>query len=89
MRAIVHAFHTQVFPTDEEVLRLCKPGCGADTCIFLTMSPDGWECHGLNKMPIYSMIERAERGETNAQRQGCEQVMLYVPTALGDVEIGP
>ena len=76
MERIVHDFHTQIFPTEEETQRLCKIGEGPNTCIFLTMSGNGWECHGLNKQPIWSLIERARRGETNAQREGCDEVIL-------------
>ena len=76
MRAIVHDFHTEVFPNKDEIDRLCKIGHGADTCIFLLVGPDGFECHGLNKMPIWSLIERARRGETNAQREGCDEVLV-------------
>jgi hypothetical protein len=77
MKTVVHGFHTQIFPTDEETKSLCKIGQGADTCIFLTIGVEGWECHALNRMPILPLIDRARRGETNAQREGCDRVLPY------------
>lgn len=85
-KAIVHEAHTQIFPTNDEVKVLCKPGAGADTCILLTMGCDGWECHGLNRQPIWSVIERARRGETGAQREGCKEVEDINTFALGEGE---
>ena len=73
MERVVHDWHTEIFPTKEEVHRLCKIGEDADTCIFLVIG-EKFECMGLNRMPIWSLIERARRGETNAQREGCKEV---------------
>ena len=89
MRAVVHEWHTQVFPDADEVRELCKPGAGADTCILLLMGGDGFECHAHNRMPIMSLIDRARRGETNAQREGCDRVTTWAPQwgQLGEVEI--
>ena len=81
MKAIVYEYHTEIFPTTEEAKSICKIGQGAETCIFLTMSGDGWECHAHNRMPIMSLIERSERGATSAQRQGCTRVLEW--SALG------
>ncbi len=30
--------------TDEHVEKHCKPGNGTVTCMFLSMTPDGWGC---------------------------------------------
>ena len=79
MKAIVYEYHTEIFPTTEEAKSICKIGQDAETCIFLTISGYGWECHAHNKMPIVSLIERSERGETSAQRQGCERVLAWSP----------
>ena len=81
MKAIVYEYRTEIFPTTEEAKSICKIGQGVETCIFLTISGDGWECHAHNRMPIMSLIERSERGETSAQRQGCERVLMW--SALG------
>ena len=87
MKAIVHAFHTEVFPTRDEIDSECKIGQGEDTCIFLTVSGDGFECHAFNRMPIMSLIERSERGETFARRQGCERVLRWDILGMGDFDI--
>lgn len=72
MKAVIHNYHTELFPSDEEVKSLCKIGQGADTCILLTISGKGWECHHQDRGPLISTIERARRNETNAIREGCE-----------------
>ena len=89
MRAIIHGFHTEIFPNEGEVKRLCKPGQGADTCVFLAFTRDGWECFGLNKRPIMFVIDRAEREETHARRMGCRAVLEWSPLGLdlGEVDI--
>lgn len=87
MRAVVYDFHTEIFPDREDIEKLCKIGHGADTCIFLTVSGNGFECHGLNKQPIWSLIKRARRGETNAQREGCNTVNHWTIPGMGEQEI--
>ena len=77
MKAIIYDAHTVVLPTREEIDTECKIGQGKDTCIFLVVGGDGFECHAFNRMPIMSLIERARRGETNAQREGCERVLTW------------
>lgn len=86
MKAIIGSFATDIYPTDEEVKTLCKPGQGADTCVWLLMAPTGWECSCLNK-PI-SLLERSRRGETVAKRDGCDKVKNFHPMGmeLGEVE---
>lgn len=76
MKAVIYDARTEIFPTTEEIHTECKIGEGPNTCIFLTVGSE-FECHALNKMPIWSVIERSERGETTAQRQGCERVLNW------------
>ena len=78
MKAVIYDARTEIFPTREEVDSECKIGQGAETCIFLVVGGDGFECHAMNKMPIMSLIERARRGGTNARREGCERVLRWV-----------
>lgn len=81
MKAKVFNSHTVITPTKEETETECKIGQGAETCILLTVSGDGFECHAKNKMPILTLIERARKGETSAQREGCDRVNNWqVPT---------
>ena len=89
MKAVIYDAHTTLWPNTEEVKRLCKIGEGAETCILLLVGPDGFECHAKNKMLIWSLIERARRGETNAQREGCEEVDNWSPLGMefGEVDI--
>ncbi len=87
MKAIVHGFHTEIFPSKEDTDSLCKIGQGRDTCIFLLLGPEGFECHGLNQGPIMFLIERARRGGTSAQREGCETVLNWVSPGIGEQNI--
>ena len=89
MRAVVHEFHTEVFPTTEEAKEICKIGQGADCCILLLAGPEGFECCYHNRSPILDLIKRAERGETVAQRVGCDRLAAWAPkfSILGEVEI--
>ena len=68
MKAIVHDWHTDFYPTSEEVKTHCRPGAGADTCIWLCVGSDGFECLAYNKPA--SLIDRLRKGETNAKREG-------------------
>ena len=72
MKVVIREWHTKIFPTDEEVKELCKPGHGEDTCIWLLVAPTGWECCCLNKPT--SLLDRWERGGTTAKRNGCDKV---------------
>jgi hypothetical protein len=84
MKAMVYDFHTDIYPTDEDVKELCRPGAGADTCSWLMIGPKGWECCCLNKPAI--LMERRENGSMVAQRDGCDKVYGFVPTRLGEIE---
>lgn len=78
MRAIIKNFTTDIYPSDEEVQELCRPGQGADTCIWLMMGPDGWFCSYYNRQGISltgeTLEERWCRGATVAKRDGCDKV---------------
>lgn len=64
-------FTTDVYLDDEDVKRLCRPG-SADTCIWLVMAPGGWECVYFNRPD--GLQDRFDRGETNAKRDGCDEI---------------
>lgn len=86
MKAIVHDFHTDIFPTDEEVKELCRPGQGADTCSWLLVGSKGWECCCLNKHPV--LVERHEKKTMVALRDGCDRVNNFHPTGLsGEIDV--
>lgn len=88
MKAIVHEAHTEIFPTDDEVRELCKPGAGADTCVMLVMGSGGWECCFHNRGPVLGLIDRAKAGESNAQRLGCARLERFSPAGLsGEVDV--
>lgn len=71
MRAEVYAFHTEVFPTDQQAKDICGFGQGPErTCVWLAMGPKGLECLGRNKPGF--LVDRFEAGETKARRDGCD-----------------
>lgn len=84
MRAIVCDFSTDIIPTDEEVKEICKPGAGADTCSWLTMTSKGWSCVCLNRP--WSLVERRNKGEMNAVRDGCDKVNNFSPSDVPENE---
>lgn len=49
MKVIPHEFDTDIILTPEEMTHLRTPGEGADTCIWLISSSNGFECTNLNK----------------------------------------
>lgn len=77
MKAKIYDFHTDIFLQKEEVDTLCKPGCGADTCIWLAVGPNGFECLSKNRPPL--LVARWSNGETNAKRNGCIEVHNWNP----------
>ena len=77
MKAKIYGWHTDIFPTNEEVQDLCKPGAGADSCSWLTMGSTGWVCCYDHKP--YSLIKRRESGKMVAMRDGCEKVKNFNP----------
>lgn len=65
--------------TKEEVFELCKPGEGANTCIWLVVSGEGFECLYYNRSEGRNLMgetleERWKAGLTVAKRDGCEKV---------------
>ena len=58
--------------TKEEVLELCKPGTGPDTCIWLLAGPNGFDCHYFARPT--ALCRRWIDGQTVAKRNGCELV---------------
>ncbi len=87
MKAVVHDFHTEVFPTNEEAREVCKVGQDADTCIYFVVGRL-FECCYYNRGPILSLLKRRDAGETNAKRDGCERVQKFpIPRKLGECEI--
>lgn len=49
---------------------ICKIGQGKDTCIFLTVSSNGFECRKFNTWMARYMLGRLDKGDTNAGRIG-------------------
>lgn len=78
MRIEDHDDHKEIFLTNEEVMELCKPGEGANTCIWLVMGK-GWEClyywrnEGRNLIGE-TLEERWKAGKTVAKRDGCAKI---------------
>jgi len=62
----------------EEVKRLCRPGAGADTCIWLVSGKGGFDCLFYNRRaPSLTgeiLEDRWKAGLTVAKRDGCEEV---------------
>ena len=59
---------------------ICTPGMGADTCIWLIVGADGFECCYLNKPA--ALYERHRKGKTVAKRDGCSFVNNIDPAEL-------
>lgn len=73
----------------EEVKRLCRPGEGADTCIWLVVGGEGFECLYYHKdaesLVGDTLVERWRKGLTVAKRDGCDEVrklLLDVTTPI-------
>lgn len=62
----------------EEVKRLCRPGEGADTCIWVVVGGRGFECLYFNRRAVSLtgeiLEDRWRAGLTVAKRDGCEEV---------------
>jgi len=61
----------------DEAIELCRPGFGADTCIWLVVGKGGFECLYLNRRGGVSLTgerleDRWKKGLTVAKRDGCE-----------------
>lgn len=70
--------NTAIFLDKEEVMRLCRPGAGADTCIWLVAGADGFEClyynRGVPNLLGETLEQRWRRGGTVAKRDGCDEI---------------
>lgn len=81
MKAIVYDWHTDIYPTNDEVKELCLPGHGAFTCKWLTMAPEGWNCIYMNRSGV-------DTSKLTAQRDGCDRVRAFNPMGKeGEVEV--
>ncbi len=62
----------------EEMMRLCRPGAGPDTCIWLVVGNDGFEClffcRDVPNLLGEALRERWESGKTVAKRDGCPEI---------------
>jgi len=72
MEIKVRDSHTVIFLTREEVLELCKPGEQGNTCVWLVVGADGFECTYFNRPS--ALLKRWVNGKTVARRNGCEKV---------------
>ena len=88
MKAIVYDCYTEIFPNDKEIETYCKIGQGADCCIFLVVSGEGFECCYHNRSGVGNLLERARAGLTNARREGCDTAKNFDPSGKqGEVDI--
>lgn len=66
----------------EELMELCRPGAGADTCIWLVSGDKGFECLYFNRearnLLGETLEERLKAGKTVAKRDGCQKVIEFV-----------
>ena len=70
---IVSGFYGPEIRLDaEEVKKLCRPGEGADTCIWVMADQDGLCCGYYNRHPV--LVRRWKAGHTVAKRDGCDVV---------------
>lgn len=84
MKVDVHDWYTDITLTPEEMKHLCKPGMGAETCIWLVLGAGGFECSCLHRNS--SLADRWEKGETVAKWDGCDFVNNIDPTELDSGE---
>ena len=75
----LHSDGKTIFLNTEEAKKLCHPGAGADTCIWLVVGQEGLECIYYNKSGGLNLLgetleSRWKRGDTVAKRDGCDVV---------------
>lgn len=87
MIIIVSNWYTDAYPTEEEVESLCKPGRGADTCSWLVVNADGFECT-YNHKP-YALLKRHEEKSMVALRDGCTWMRSFDNFVCGTQEHSP
>ena len=56
----------------DEVIDLCKPGEGDNTCIWLMVGSGGFECCYYSRPT--GLVSRWNQGLTTAKRNGCDVV---------------
>jgi len=70
--------YKEIFLDKKEVKQLCRPGAGADTCIWLMAGADGFECAYYNRRGVNllgeTLEERWRAGKTVAKRDGCNEI---------------
>jgi len=78
VRIVKKPGHTDILLEIEEVHRLCRPGFGADTCIWLVVGQNGFECiYYKGDVPNLlgeTIRQRWQKGLTVAKRDGCEEI---------------
>ena len=79
MRVKKKETYTEIFLDREEAIKLCRPGAGADTCIWLVVGADGFEClyyhrHEGHNLEGETLEQRWKAGKTVAKRDGCDVV---------------
>lgn len=78
MRVVKKPDYTAILLDSEEVKRLCRPGAGADTCIWLVVGADGFEClyysRDVPNLTGQTLKERWQKGLTVAKRDGCDEI---------------
>ena len=72
----------RVFALDRsEVMELCQPGAGADTCIWLVVGKGGFDCLFYNRrVPSLTgevLEDRWKAGLTVAKRDGCDEIRKF------------
>jgi len=72
MRVVERDGQTVISLGVEEMKELCKPGEGADTCIWVLVSKHGFECSYYNRPT--GLAARWIKRQTVAQRDGCQKV---------------
>ena len=75
----IHSDGKTIFLNREEAIKLCRPGAGADTCIWLVVGKGGFACIYFNRaegrnLKGETLEERWKKGLTVAKRDGCNVV---------------
>ncbi len=73
-------FGNRIFLDKAEVSDLCRPGAEADTCIWLVVGGDGFECQYFDRssgrnLEGETLEDRWKAGKTVAKRDGCSKVI--------------
>jgi len=73
MKVYVDAWGTEVTPNDQDVETECRPGSGADTCVYLVVSNLGFQCKYNQYQFTFALEERLKT--SISQRKGCQRVI--------------